>query len=1025
MDKHKTSANPAFISNPFPIHLPETYNAITLEQPHNHWLGSTHNHLDKTCPQSTQPKDSQLISDSQLADPQLRPCMKFVSPTENLESKLSNSATYTDCSAQVSNPIYTDSVHSNLSNSSLLDLKPLPFIHTTAGTCPQTMDINGRTLAGIQPHLQRQHCTHLRASTNGHTPNNHLIYSSATGSDFIDNHCNPLVSSRRTTSSTTFNSNPVNAISSLSTSNKHSYAGHPALNSNNNGFHPHSTLTTDMMLITNPSSSQFSADAASQIETLHLSSNSHHAINPYLNIGLLPRLSPQHLPHQSPLLQPSFYQLPDQPPPLQNQQLYIDESMRTLYIGNLPSETTLDMLLNHILAGALEHARILPDKNCAFITFLDASAASALLFAIQSRRLMILSPDVKVGWGKPSLLSPLIADAVARHGASRNVYIGNLDSRYMSESALSVVFSHFGLIDSIKIFADRRIAFVHMASIQSAMKAIMFLSCDAEWSSRRIHYGRDRCLHPSYFAISSFPQSMPQHSFQTSSSQSYQGVDGALSDEASKSNLDHPLCAPKTIASTTGLKSSMKSREPTESISFNSSDAPTAATLFAALQAYHNIDALSLDDTLQVEEPANRTVYLGGIRPEVTTKELCDIIRGGVLQNIKYMSEKNIAFATFVNAEDAAAFYRRSVQEGLSLKSKRLKLGWGKATRLPSTISYAVQHSCASRNVYIGVADDTITEARLRRDFSPFGDIELINLVPEKLIAFVSFTDILFAIKAVQVMRMHPDYIKHKINFGKDRCGNPPRERSFTSANSDGIHPPLTILTEPLFDSVPDSDSPNASVSIPFTTSSMSASGSPLSSLSPPSSPTQRLMSLQHLYLHYRPLSGSGTATAAELMPSPTSTGSPGTPPLCANGLPASINTRHSIEPSVPESTAIISPNPIHRNSLSKLTTLPPLPSNGANFQPTQSKDRDAQLHPSAYSRQHKHPGMKTKRLPANYQYSAARSCFTPPLATSSIVLPAEIEHLSCTSTSAAANVFSESLSDVGDSSHATIPNYI
>ncbi|EGF83674.1 hypothetical protein BATDEDRAFT_15776, partial [Batrachochytrium dendrobatidis JAM81] len=373
--------------------------------------------------------------------------------------------------------------------------------------------------------------------------------------------------------------------------------------------------------------------------------------------------------------------------------------MRTLYIGNLPSETTLDMLLNHILAGALEHARILPDKNCAFITFLDASAASALLFAIQSRRLMILSPDVKVGWGKPSLLSPLIADAVARHGASRNVYIGNLDSRYMSESALSVVFSHFGLIDSIKIFADRRIAFVHMASIQSAMKAIMFLSCDAEWSSRRIHYGRDRCLHPSYFAISSFPQSMPQHSFQTSSSQSYQ-------------------------------------------------------------------------------EPANRTVYLGGIRPEVTTKELCDIIRGGVLQNIKYMSEKNIAFATFVNAEDAAAFYRRSVQEGLSLKSKRLKLGWGKATRLPSTISYAVQHSCASRNVYIGVADDTITEARLRRDFSPFGDIELINLVPEKLIAFVSFTDILFAIKAVQVMRMHPDYIKHKINFGKDRCGNPPRERS-------------------------------------------------------------------------------------------------------------------------------------------------------------------------------------------------------------------------------------------------------
>lgn len=42
----------------------------------------------------------------------------------------------------------------------------------------------------------------------------------------------------------------------------------------------------------------------------------------------------------------------------------------------------------------------------------------------------------------------------------------------------------------------------------------------------------------------------------------------------------------------------------------------------------------------------NRTVYLGNIHPETTTEDLCNAIRGGVLQSMRYMQDKHIAVRT-------------------------------------------------------------------------------------------------------------------------------------------------------------------------------------------------------------------------------------------------------------------------------------------------------------------------------------------------------------------------------------------
>lgn len=54
----------------------------------------------------------------------------------------------------------------------------------------------------------------------------------------------------------------------------------------------------------------------------------------------------------------------------------------------------------------------------------------------------------------------------------------------------------------------------------------------------------------------------------------------------------------------------------------------------------------------------NRTVYLGNIHPETTTEDLCNAIRGGVLQSIRYMQDKHIA----------VSFSLRCVKLGLAAK---------------------------------------------------------------------------------------------------------------------------------------------------------------------------------------------------------------------------------------------------------------------------------------------------------------------------------------------------------------------
>lgn len=142
---------------------------------------------------------------------------------------------------------------------------------------------------------------------------------------------------------------------------------------------------------------------------------------------------------------------------------------RTVYVGNLPAEASVDELLNLVRFGPIEAVRLLPEKSCVFISFLDGSTAAAFHADACVKKLALHGQELKIGWGKPSMVHPTVATAVASSQATRNVFVGNLDPE-TNEQDLRNQLSRFGPIDQVKIVRDKNIGFIHFLSISTAMK---------------------------------------------------------------------------------------------------------------------------------------------------------------------------------------------------------------------------------------------------------------------------------------------------------------------------------------------------------------------------------------------------------------------------------------------------------------------------------------------------------------------------------------------------------------------------
>ncbi|CUA66996.1 RNA-binding protein MRN1 [Rhizoctonia solani] len=424
-----------------------------------------------------------------------------------------------------------------------------------------------------------------------------------------------------------------------------------------------------------------------------------------------------------------------------------NQTGRTVYVGNLPADASVDELLNLVRFGPLESVRVLPEKSCVFISFLDGATAAAFHADASVKKLALHGQELKIGWGKPSPVPSQVMLSIQQSNASRNVYLGGLDEN-MTEEQLRDDLSRFGLIDQVKIVRDKNIGFVHFLSISVATKVVATLPTEPAWAGKRVNYGKDRCAY------------VPK-------SQQTQG--NAMATAAATAGLSgFTPFSPLANAGGFGLGVP----------GFDSPTSPAFAMAAAAAAA--------------AGSQMNRTVYLGNIHPETTAEDLCNAIRGGVLQSIRYMQDKHIAFVTFVDATSAFTFYQVATYQGMTLNNRRLKIGWGKNSGpLPPALAIAV-HSGATRNVYIGNIEDfeNFSEEKLRRDFEEFGDIELINFLKEKGAAFINFTNIASAIKAIDAVKNREPYSGLRVSYGKDRCANAPRTQSAVRPRGNGGHSP-------------------------------------------------------------------------------------------------------------------------------------------------------------------------------------------------------------------------------------------
>ncbi|CCG22297.1 RNA-binding protein [Candida orthopsilosis Co 90-125] len=207
----------------------------------------------------------------------------------------------------------------------------------------------------------------------------------------------------------------------------------------------------------------------------------------------------------------------------------------------------------------------------------------------------------------------------------------------------------------------------------------------------------------------------------------------------------------------------------------------------------------------------NRAIHLGNLHPHTTIEEIANNLRaGGLVESLNHFPERRMCFVTFVDANIAFKFFmNHQVLHQLVIHGTDVSVGWAKKHSGPVSREIALAVTAgASRNVYLGLRngqDDESSsklalpsEEELRLDFSRIGGLEQINFYHNKECAFLNFLNISDAIKVVRAFEceepnavvnltkslrgdqaaanaLYQKYKLFKVNFGKDRCGNPPK----------------------------------------------------------------------------------------------------------------------------------------------------------------------------------------------------------------------------------------------------------
>ncbi|KAI5449008.1 hypothetical protein NCC49_005692 [Naganishia albida] len=442
---------------------------------------------------------------------------------------------------------------------------------------------------------------------------------------------------------------------------------------------------------------------------------------------------------------------------------------RTVYVGNLPADASVDELMNLVRFGPVESVRLLPEKSCVFISFLDGATAAAFHADATVKKLTLHGQELKIGWGHASVVPSQVVHAIAMSKATRNVYLGGLDET-VTESQLRDDLSRFGPIDQVKIVRDKSIGFVHFLSITVAMKVVNTLPQEPAWQGKRIGYGKDRCAY--------VPRAQ-QAAVQAAQQQAAAALSHTLGIPGGPFPTFNPLSPAALYSADFSNPAFAQSGMWNAIVAGAAAGGPSNGMVGQAGEFGHGGFAAP---AVNGGHPTNRCLYIGNLPEDATTSDICEGIRGGLLLSIKYIPEKHYAFVTFVDPIQATYFYHQATSYGLMIKHKKVKVSWGRGNNFvhPSVLN-AVMVGGATRIVYIGGVEDfdAYNEQRLRDDFGTFGEIEQINFLKDKKAAFVNFCDVRHASKALDALKVTPEYEHMRLAYGKDRCAGNPRPGHF------------------------------------------------------------------------------------------------------------------------------------------------------------------------------------------------------------------------------------------------------
>jgi len=405
--------------------------------------------------------------------------------------------------------------------------------------------------------------------------------------------------------------------------------------------------------------------------------------------------------------------------------------------------------------GAIETVKIMPQKGCAFLNFVEESAAKAFFDACQKEAPKIGEQTLKVSFAKTTDIAEDLKKQIEA-GASRNLFVGNV-SDMVSEDMLAQLFARFGPFENIIILRQKGIAFVNLTSVRNAIQAKGTMDGhDLAGKKIKVNFAKEKIgLKPSAVRRPARPF------LATSDPTPRMGGLGSLPLGAGLGGLGGGLgLSGLGVAPGPGLFS----------------PAP-----FHALNQAPQFFPAQIPDPFAHNPSAPRGIYLGNVQADVTAHDLCKVAnRFGALESVKIVEGKQCAFLNFVEPSAAHAFWASAQHQPITIGQNTLKVNWAKSGVLNPEVMNAIRQG-ATRNLFVGNIEDHISEETIREAFREHGEIDNIVILRPKKIAFVNLTSIHSALAArerLQGKQIGDPPVTLKINFAKEVSGGgrkPPR----------------------------------------------------------------------------------------------------------------------------------------------------------------------------------------------------------------------------------------------------------